>query len=65
MPGPYWIFFLWLQRIDVKSYLFTDTLVYTIAHWSEPPRTYEDFSQGQQGRLVYVRTAVAATCIRI
>ena len=24
-----------------------------------------DFSQDQQGRLVYVRTAVAATCIKI
>ena len=24
-----------------------------------------DFSQDQQGRLVYVRTAVAATCITI
>ena len=49
----------------LKSYLFTDTLVYTIAHWSGPPRTYVDFSQDQQGRLVYVRTAVAATCIKI
>ena len=25
-----------------KSYLFTDTLVYTIAHWSGPPKTYVD-----------------------
>ena len=24
-----------------------------------------DFSQDQQGRLVYIRTAVAATCIKI
>ena len=24
-----------------------------------------DFSQNQQGRLVYVRTAAAATCIKI
>ena len=39
--------------------------LYTIAHWSGPPRTYVDFSQDQQGRLVYVRTAVAATCINI
>ena len=37
----------------------------TIAHWPVPPRTYVDFSQDQQGRLVYVRTAVAATCIKI
>ena len=48
-----------------KSYLFTDTLVYTIAHWPVPPSTYVDFSQGQQGRLVHVRTVVAATCIKI
>ena len=47
------------------SYLFTYTSVYTIAHWSGPPRTYVDFSQDQQGRLVYVRTVVAATCIKI
>ena len=39
--------------------------LYTIAHWSGPPRTYVDFSQDQQGRLVYVRTAVAATFIKI
>ena len=39
--------------------------LYTIAHWSGPPRTYVDFSQDQQGRLVYVRTAVAATCKNI
>ena len=39
--------------------------LYTIAHWSGPPRTYVEFSQNQQGRLVYVRTAVAATCIKI
>ena len=39
--------------------------LYTIAHWSGPSRTYVDFSQDQQGRLVYVRTAVAATCIKI
>ena len=37
----------------------------TIAHWSGPPRTYVDLSQDQQGRLVYVKTAVAATCIKI
>ena len=49
----------------LKSYLFTDTLVYTIAHLSMPPRTYVDFSQDQQGRLVYVRTAVAASCLKI
>ena len=41
------------------------TLVYTIAHWPGPPRTYVNFSQDRQGRLVYVRTAVAATCIKI
>ena len=28
-----------LNRIT-KSYLFTDTLVYTIAHWSGPPITF-------------------------
>ena len=39
--------------------------MYTIAHWSGHPRTYVDFSQDQQGRLVYVRTTVAATCIKI
>ena len=39
--------------------------LYTIAHWSGPPRTYVDFSLDQQGRLVYVRKAVAATCIKI
>ena len=39
--------------------------LYTIAHWPGPPRTYVDLSQDQQGRLVYVRTAVAATCIKI
>ena len=27
--------------------------------------TYVDFSQDQQSRLVYVRTAVVATCIKI
>ena len=48
-----------------KKNLFTNTLVFTIAHWSGPPRTYVDFSQDQQGRLVYVLTAVAATCIKI
>ena len=53
------------QKKKIKSYLFTDTLVYTIAYWSGPPRTYVDFSQDQQGTLVYVRTAVAATCIKI
>ena len=53
------------QKKNLKAYLFTDTLVYTITHWSGPPRTYVDFSQDQQGRLVYVRTAVAATCIKI
>ena len=26
---------------------------------------YVDFSQDQQGRLVHVRTVVAATCIKI
>ena len=45
----------------LQSYLFTDTLVYTIAHWPGPSRTYVDFSQDQQGRLVFVRTYVAAT----
>ena len=39
--------------------------LYTIAHWSGPPRPYVDFIQDQQGRLVYVRTDVAATCIKI
>ena len=48
-----------------QSYLFTDTLVYTIAHWSGPPRSYVDFSQRQQSRLVYVRATVADTCIKI
>ena len=62
--------FIWLVstvnvRRKLKSYLFTDTLVYTIAHWAGPPRTYVDFSQDQQGRLVFVRTAVAATCVKI
>ena len=37
----------------------------SIAQWSGPPRTYVYFSQDQQGRLVYVRTAVSATCIKI
>ena len=32
----------------LKSYFFTDTLVYTFAHWSGPPRTYADFSKDQQ-----------------
>ena len=27
-----------------KSYLFTDTLVYTFAQWSVPPKLYVDFS---------------------
>ena len=50
----------------LKSYLFTDTLIhYPIAHWLGPPRTHVDFSQDQQGRLVYVRTVVAATSIKI
>ena len=49
----------------LKSYLFTDTLVYHIAHWLMPPRTHVDLSQDQQGRLVYVRTVVAATFIKI
>ena len=53
------------QKKNLKSYLFTDTLVYTIARWSGPLRTYVYFSQDQQGRLVYVRTVVAATCIKI
>ena len=48
-----------------KSYLFTDTLVYTIAHLPVPPSTFVDFSQDRQGRLVHVRTVVAAACIRI
>ena len=52
-------------RGRLVSNMLTDTLVYTIAHWSGPPRSYVDFSQEQQGRLVYVRTAVAATCIKI
>ena len=47
------------------SYLFTDTLVYAIAHWSGPPKTYVDFSQDRQGSLVHVRTVVVATCINI
>ena len=44
----------------------SDTLghVYTIAHWSGP-RPYVDFSQDRQGRLVHVRTVIAATCIKI
>ena len=29
----------------LQSYLFTDTLVYIIAHCSGPPRTYVDFSK--------------------
>ena len=49
----------------LKSYLFTEPLVYPIAHWLGPPRTHVDFSQDQQGRLVYVRTVAAATCIKI
>ena len=48
-----------------RSYLLTDTLIYTIAHWPVPPSTYGDFSQDQQGRLVNVRTVVHATCIKI
>ena len=52
-------------RRKLKSYLLTDTLVYTIAHWLGPPRTYVDFSQDQQGRLAYDRTAVSATRIKI
>ena len=43
-----------------KSYLFTDTLVYTIALWSGPPRLYVDFSSDRQGRLVHVRMDVVA-----
>ena len=39
-----------------KSYMFTNTV---------PPSTYVDFSQDWQGRLVHVRTVVAATCIKI
>ena len=52
-------------RRKLKSYLFTDTLVNTIAQGSGPPRSYVDIIQEQQGRLVYVRTAVAVTCIKI
>ena len=48
-----------------KSYLFKDTLVNTIGHWPVPPRAYVEFSQDRQGRLVHVRTVVAATCIKI
>ena len=48
-----------------KSYLFTDTFVYTIAHWPVPRSTYVGFSQDRQGRLVFVRLVVAATCIKI
>ena len=48
-----------------KSYMFTNTLVYTIAHWPVPPSTYVDFSQNRPGRLVHVITVVAATCINI
>ena len=44
-----------------KSYMLRDTLVYTIAHWPVPPSTYVDYSQDRPGRLVYVRTVVAAT----
>ena len=37
------------EKLEFKSYLFTDTLVYTIiAHWSGPPSTYVDFSQDRQ-----------------
>ena len=43
-----------------KSYLFADTLVYTISHWSGPPRKYVDFSYNPQGRLVHVRMVVVA-----
>ena len=39
--------------------------IYYCSLGSGPPRTYVDFSQDQQGRLVYVRTVVAATCIKI
>ena len=31
-----------------KSYLFTDILVYNIAHWPGPPSTYVDFSQDRR-----------------
>ena len=48
-----------------KSYMLTDTLVHTIAHWPVPPSMYVDFSQDRPGRLVHVRTVVAATCINI
>ena len=48
-----------------KSYLFTDTLVIYYCSWSGPPRSYVDFSQDQEGRLVYVRAAFAATSIKI
>ena len=48
-----------------KSYLFTDTLVYTIAHLPLPPSTHVNCIQDRQGRLVHVRTVVAATCIKI
>ena len=55
------------RNIKPKSYLLTDilVLVYTIAHWSGPPRKYVYFSQDRQGRLVYVRMAVAAPCTKI
>ena len=48
-----------------KSYLFTDTLVYTIAHWPVPPSMYVNFSQDRLGRLVHVGRVVAATYIKI
>ena len=45
--------------------MFTDSLVYTIAHWPVPPSAYVDLSQDRLDRLVHVRTVVAATCINI
>ena len=53
------------RSLKTQVLLVKETLVYNIAHWSGPPRTYVGFSRDQQGRLVYVRTAVAATCIKI
>ena len=41
MPGKH--FQANLNR-NSKSYLFADTFVYTIAHWSGPTRKYVDFS---------------------
>ena len=62
MPGKRWQANL---NRGTKSCLFTDTLVYTFAHWSGPPITYGEFSLDRQDRLVHVRTVVAATCIKI